>query len=55
MSACSEEKRATQIEETRRYHIPLLITALKDAGGTWAEYAVLMEEKIEEAIASYAT
>jgi (p)ppGpp synthase/HD superfamily hydrolase len=50
---CSAEKRAYQLEETQKYHIPLLIPALQKHGGQWAEYADIMEQKIREAIVQY--
>ena len=32
---CSEEKRVHQIEETQKYHLPLLIPALRKHEGQW--------------------
>jgi len=51
LEECTEEKRATQIEETKQYHIPLLIPALRECGGQWAAHADALEQKILAAIA----
>lgn len=50
---CSPEKRKKQIEETREYHLKLLIPALRSYGGKFAENADDMEEMILEALAQY--
>ncbi|OGG93162.1 hypothetical protein A2609_02680 [Candidatus Kaiserbacteria bacterium RIFOXYD1_FULL_47_14] len=50
LRGCSEEKLARQIEETQRYHLPLLIPALNEYGEPWTTYADSMEQKIKEAI-----
>ena len=46
-------KQIEQIVETREYHLRLLIPALREHGGQWAEYADLIETKINDAIALY--
>jgi (p)ppGpp synthase/HD superfamily hydrolase len=55
LEACSEEKQRDQIEETRSYHLPLLIPALRSHGDKWTEYADMLEEKILSAITAYET
>jgi GTP pyrophosphokinase len=50
---CTPEKIARQIAETREYHLPILVPALRNFGGQWAVYADLMEQKILEATAQY--
>ncbi len=52
LTECTEEKRREQIEETHRYHLPLLVPALSECGGVWADYAQLLGRKIREAIAA---
>lgn len=49
----SEESRIHQIEETRQYHIPLLLPALREHGEMLTMYANALERKITEAIAQY--
>lgn len=50
---CSKKKRKHQIEETLKYHLPLLIPALRKCGKPWAKYADALERKIHKAIACY--
>jgi GTP pyrophosphokinase len=52
LDASSEEKRTRQIIETKEFHLPLLIPALRGYGGQWAEYANGLEKKINEALES---
>jgi GTP pyrophosphokinase len=49
---CTEDKQIKQIGETELYHLPLLVPALAKHGEPWAEYAALLEQKIQAAIAS---
>jgi len=49
----SSEKRKCQIAETQRYHLPLLVPALRAYGGQWAIYADALEQKIKDAIVQY--
>ncbi|MFI5260230.1 MAG: hypothetical protein ACHQU0_00315 [Candidatus Paceibacteria bacterium] len=53
LGGCTEEKRRHQLEETKEYHLPLLIPALRKHKGKWAKYADMMEKKIQEAMAQY--
>ena len=48
LDACIVQKRVAQIQETERYHLPLLIPRLH--GTDWHGQAELMERKIKEAI-----
>ncbi len=50
LGGCTEEKRMRCLAETQRYHLPLLIPALRDYGGSWADYADSMDRKIKEAM-----
>ena len=50
---CKPEKIARQLAETKAYHIPLLLTALRRFGGQWVEYAERTEQKMLEIIALY--
>ncbi|HEX5774586.1 MAG TPA: HD domain-containing protein [Candidatus Paceibacterota bacterium] len=52
LGSCSPEKRKEQIEETRAYHLPLLVPALKCHGEPWSGYAEALEQKMAEAIES---
>jgi len=51
VAGCTEEKRLRQIAETNKYHLPMLIPALRSHGGEWGSLAATMEMKINEAIA----
>lgn len=52
LHACAEEKRQTQLEETRTYHLPILVSALKVCDGeNWSHHACALEKKITEALA----
>ncbi len=51
LAACSKEKKQSQIDETREYHLKLLIPALREHGGEWARCADVLEHLINEAIA----
>ena len=55
LGSCTKAKREKQIAETRGFHLPLLIPALKAHGNAkqWAVYAARLEELIHEAIAAY--
>lgn len=50
MAARSAEKIQSQIEETERFHMPLLLGALKSCGDEWLGIASQLEQKIAEAI-----
>lgn len=50
MAARPPEKIQSQIEETERFHIPLLLGALKSCGDEWLGIASQLEQKIAEAI-----
>lgn len=49
----SKEKQAQQIEETKQYHLRLLVPALRECGGPWTAYAEAMAAKITDALAWY--
>lgn len=53
LHGCTEEKRIKQIEETKQFHIPILISALKKQDDIWQRYANILEEKINDAIKVY--
>ncbi len=53
LKACTVKKRREQILETRKYHLLLLVPALKKYGEPWATYASKLDKKIREAIAVY--
>lgn len=40
-----------QIEETEQFHLPLLISALRNSGAEWLDIADALEKKIQEALA----
>lgn len=45
------EKKQEKIRmETREYHLPLLLPALRACGGVWDQYAISLEEKLIEAM-----
>ena len=50
---CTAEKRRRQLEETQKYHLPLLIPALQQFSGKWGEYAFIIEQQMLEAITQY--
>lgn len=45
------EKRARQIQETREYHVPILIPALAGFGGIWMQYADTLSALLTNALA----
>ncbi|MDO8593455.1 MAG: HD domain-containing protein [bacterium] len=49
----SEEKRRHQIEESREYHLKVLVPALRECGEPWSAYADTMERKMAEAVSQY--
>lgn len=49
---CTREKISAQIEETHRYHLPLLIPALRTFGDPWSGYAKILEREINELLRS---
>lgn len=51
LDGCTQEKRVRTIKETKRYHVRLLIPALRSHGGEWAAYADILKKKIADAIA----
>ena len=53
LGRCSAEKRKKQIAETRRYHLPMLIPALRRCGKPWSGYADILKRLINEAIAQH--
>jgi GTP pyrophosphokinase len=53
LGSTSLEKRKRTIEETRQYHVPILIGALQKLDAPWCEIAQTMESKITSAIALY--
>jgi (p)ppGpp synthase/HD superfamily hydrolase len=53
LGGCTEDKRKKQIEETVKYHIPILIPALEKFGGIWKKYAQQLKIKLEEAMAEF--
>ncbi|MES2931292.1 MAG: HD domain-containing protein [Patescibacteria group bacterium] len=46
LKSSTAEKRKRQVLETTRYHLKILIPALKECGGEWAEYAKSIEKLI---------
>jgi GTP pyrophosphokinase len=50
LSGCTEEKRKAQRAETCRFHLPMLVPALKSHGGEWAQLAVKVESLINQAL-----
>ena len=52
MKSSSKNDRQRQLVETEEYHLPILIPALREHGGEWAQYADLMEQKIKDALNS---
>lgn len=50
---CTKQKRVRQIRETQRYHLRLLIPALRKWGEPWSEYADMLERKMHDAILQY--
>lgn len=53
LGARSADKRKDTIDETRNYHIPILIPALAKCGEPWDGFAEKLRQKLEEASASY--
>ena len=51
VDGCDDDKKRKQVKETKDYHLPMLIPALKKHSGIWILYADLLEEKIFNAIA----
>ncbi len=52
LHTCTPDKQVRMIEETKSYHIPMLLEALRECGEPWAVMADRMEEKFEEVLAS---
>lgn len=54
LRGCAEEKKNAQIEETKNYHLPILISPLRNSHGKhWEQYARALEGKITEVLATY--
>lgn len=53
LNSVSEARRADTLEETKEFHIPILINALREFGEKWKEMADLMEQKLNDAISEY--
>ncbi len=45
------QKQRSQLEESREFHVPLLIPALRACGSEWAEHADALDLKMLEALA----
>ena len=54
LGACTPEKQARQVHETKNLYLPKLIPALGRDKGTWGACAKKLEEKILTALAPYA-
>jgi (p)ppGpp synthase/HD superfamily hydrolase len=54
LGGCPPEKQAKQIAETKNVLMPMLIPALRKCGAEWAEWADVIESKLNEAMAVYA-
>lgn len=52
LEECPVKKQRSQVAETEKFHIPLLIPALKAHGKPWADYAEKLAEKMSTAIAA---
>ena len=52
LSSRSEEKQQGQVAETREYHLPILVPALRELGAEAGVLADLIEHKIKEALAA---
>jgi len=46
LGAAKKDKIAAQIEETEKYHLPILIPALKECGKPWKAYAIELEKEL---------
>ena len=51
LRSCTPEKQSAQIEETQRYHLPMLVPALRAHGKHWVALANGVEADIKETIA----
>lgn len=49
---CTPEKRVRVVQETKDYHLLMLIPALRTHGAPWEEYALVLKTKTYEAIAT---
>lgn len=50
LGGCTPEKRRAQIAETKQYHLPLLVPALRAHGNPWAEYTDQIAGKLTDAL-----
>ena len=50
LSCCLKEKQVAQRDETKKYHLPMLIPALRRHGGEWEKLAVKVDDLIQEAL-----
>ena len=55
LAARSPEDQLKQIEETKKYHLPMLIPALRECGEEWICCADKLEGKINEIITTFYT
>lgn len=51
LGSCPKKKILKQIDETKKYHLPLLVPALRACGEQWSQYADTLAVKIEVALA----
>ncbi len=52
ISSCSQDQIKKIINETERYHLPILVEALRKHGGDWIRIANLLEDKTISALNS---
>ena len=53
LDGCTQEKQVRQIKKTKKYHVRLLIPALRRCGKSWASCADVLEKKFADAIEIY--
>lgn len=53
LEACTPEKRARTIKETKEFHIPILIPALRAHGTKWSKLSYRLADMIHEAMSEY--
>lgn len=53
LGGCSKEKRERQIKETKRYHLRMLLPALRGHGALCAAHADKLQKLFREALKAY--
>lgn len=53
LGGVTAKKRATQIAETKQFHLEILVPALESRGGKWVDMSIWLKREIHKALMSY--